>query len=445
MSPNITWKGDGPLMVGGLIGGSDKCCCENPPPPDCYCPDHCSYYVEILSPEIVSVKSPTLSCPIYYSNLSNEVSQPEWLFAGIEYLPGWSVCGYPYAQPSVRGVALAGVQAEVSFNAYFCNPNVSFDYVEVSGSAQITLACYEYGGAFSGTPQIDVSYIINARRYVTPPGYFYGIHHSHAFITSGATVFPQTYCQYNDKRSCGAPAYVSMPPNGFKYIETPFDVLIERDSATLNGEETALRKNQAALDAFGSAEQLGEFIEAISGVFSATFRITSRPSCATTDCSCSASLAGTTMSFNGETFTIGNEPNPTRGVTTQTWLFTDGATPSITYEVYDATFTQIQVRIIAELFCSSDEEDPNIPTGGQPTWWLIAYSDCFTWENGVVTEATRDTWLGPYACYEHCGEFLPFGSPYPYLRIDSETATPSVGPCDPPYAPSVVLDWSACE
>jgi hypothetical protein len=275
----------------------------------------------------------------------------------------------------------------------------------------------------------SVRYVFESLGF-TPLGYWIRAY-------EGVFALPAT-CVVSPERECVTSG------QEFLRITTPVEI-------TLSGDGTSSLGNLTLQDDVGGDGVPPEFpyardaVDAILDATSYTFRITSRPSCKTVDCSCSGGLDGVVMSLFGESFTIPDDPEPIRGFDRQRWEFYDyGTNPTIVYEVFDEFFLETQVRVQASLFCSSTEQNSNIPVGDTPTWYVIVYADCNTWEDGVIVEQTRDTWIGAYDCYEHCGRFLPSGSPYPFIRVSRET-TPTLGSCDPPATPSVILSLGGCE
>jgi hypothetical protein len=185
--------------------------------------------------------------------------------------------------------------------------------------------------------------------------------------------------------------------------------------------------------------------ESIRDALAATLSITSRASCQTVDCSCGQGLGGVLLRLNGETFTVGNEPNPTRGSEQQVWDYTDSTSnPVIEYTVWDAFFLEEQYYIRAEIFCDSEQQaDGNVGPPDKDAWYLIAYNDCYEWEDGVIVATTRNTYVGEYQCYEHCDKFLPSGTPLQMYLVSSVT-TPGLDSCSPPAANPIIIDLVDC-
>jgi hypothetical protein len=441
----IRFKDGKPLLVGGQVAGSQTCCCENPPPPACYCPDSCSYFFEVTSPTAVAVKSRAVDCLGFGGGTSIKFAN-EWLFPGISYLPGWTTCAR-YTQPFYNSMASDGSGVSVSFAGVFCNPDNEYDYIEVSGRALIFFACYDGSGGFTGTPAVSVYWRVRAERRLVPIGGYYYLTHSIAFAQAGGMVYPSTFCQYNDKRSCGPPAGISMPPNGFKYINTPLTLELSRSSVSVNGSTQSLDPEdfQSFANYGYDASSISAFVSEIADAFTATFRITSRPSCKPTGCACGQSLAGISLQLYGQTFIVGNEPDPDRTLGNEVWNYTDSTmSPVIEYTVWDAFFLEEQYKVVAEVFCESEPQaDGNVGPAGEDAWYLIIYSDCFEWEGGVVVSQTRDTYVGVYDCYEHCDKFLPSGTP-PEMYLVSSVTTPGLDSCSPMAATPIVIDFVEC-
>jgi hypothetical protein len=186
-------------------------------------------------------------------------------------------------------------------------------------------------------------------------------------------------------------------------------------------------------------------VDAILDATSYTFRITSRPSCEITDCNCGQSLANISLSLYSETFLVENEPNPDRGGGDAVWNYTDSANnPVIEYTLWNPGFLEEKYKVRAEIFCSSEQQaDGNVGPFGKDAWYAVVYIDCFSWENGSVSAQTRDTYVGAYECYEHCGRFMPFGSPS-LMYLVSRVTTPGLASCDPPPAVAIVVGQQGC-
>ena len=180
------------------------------------------------------------------------------------------------------------------------------------------------------------------------------------------------------------------------------------------------------------------FVKTISEDFrdaapTATFRITSRENCLPPkDCSCSYNLAGLLLQFQGEVFTVGNEPNDIRGAGGVRYVYTDSLTsPNITFERFNESFTETYYLASATISCSPSADPETVAD----KWLLTVSATCFTWEddgNGgrEIVEQTTKTWVGAYECYENCGNFTPGGSPILMLLVSTVT-TPGLGTCDP--------------
>lgn len=437
----IRFKDGKPLMVGGgLIAGSQSCCCENPPPPECYCPDLCSYFAEAISP--LAVKSSAVDCLGSGGGTSIEVAT-EWLFPGISYLPGWSICDSRYAPPYYNAMASDGSGASVSFYGVLCNPENEYDYVEVSGRALFWLVCDGNTGAFTGTPAVNVYWRVRAERRLVPIGGYYYLTHSFAFAQSGGMVYPPTFCQYNDKRSCGPPAGVSMPPNGFRYINTPLTLELSRSSVSVNGSTQSL--NPEDFYSFADASLIADFVSEIADAFTTTFRITSRPSCRSVPADCDVPLEGNRIITFGaaadRSFVLGTPKSTTTG------LLDGGVT--VNYEHYGTAggttadpwvFNAKRVRDEdnrtieehnVELFCGLDESvSPAVSR-----WYVREFTYC-TPEFGQQTTGQWISVVGSYQAANDCngiavGDPVPIGSP-DYEQVDGYPVVDFGDPCVPP-------------
>lgn len=430
-----------PLMVGGQVAGSQTCCCENPPPPLCYCPGNCSYYVEVVTPAAVAVKSPAGTCPEIFPPPSNyKTAAVEWIFDGVEYLPGWDVCDAPYVAPSLIADALASTESTVVSGAYLCHPDHPGDYIEVIVRARVGPIYCNFGGAFLGVPVFVAFVDVFARRAST----------GSARLLAGSTVYPPTFCQYNAKRSCGAPSQTPMPPNGFLYIQTPMTVVVERANATANGIETAF--TEAIWSGTGGADQdLIAFVEALADAASFTFRITSRPNCdSPVTCNCDASLRGMNVTL-GNLKSITNSTPLSWGVDSSQVDFVrlrsdqiiswQGPFGFYEYEQSDpdgprdgdGNCTRRLWYQRAELYCDVID--------GVAQWFVLftSFRDIYD-EAGTSTHRSYDQWAGKIDCFKACedldnyidaDESVPMGEPYEIEYLGRTTVTGYLE-CEPP-------------
>jgi hypothetical protein len=251
-----------------------------------------------------------------------------------------------------------------------------------------------------------------------------------------ATLKLQTACESRASATCSD----SDQQKTYRFA-TPITFTVSNESAGLTSWDPVLTFDNSV----GDQSRVTPCFDQLIDNFAATFRITSRPSCKTTDCSCGQSLANISLSLYSETFLVENEPNPDRGGGDAVWSYTDSANnPVIEYTLWNPGFLEEKYKVRAEIFCSSEQQaDGNVGPVGRDAWYAVVYIDCFSWENGSVSAQTRDTYVGAYECYEHCGRFMPFGSPS-LMYLVSRVTTPGLASCDPLPAVAIVVGHEGC-
>lgn len=424
------------LAEGGRLPRSSKCCCENEA--GCHCTFICAYGLQATTTSGLAVISDPAPC--------DTVQGPQTVEAGFQFSPP-HVDAYWFDDYSTAAVSATSSSLYGGVFHYARGP------AGISGAIPPRNVLCTIGAS------INIEFICST--VLTDEGYVY---QNRAFITT----FVQVYTEASQNLLMGSdnqlyrmrktgvfvlPASCIRAPQqvcpGFedwtvRLIDTPLAISINGETTSL-GDYTSVEESVSGVTTYGDrAKDIGEYIR---DSIDATFDLFVRPSCEQTECSCGYSLDGIAMSLKGERFVVGNEPNPVRtSRAQQVWTFTDGANPSITYEVWDEFFLFIQQRIVAELFCSSEEQDSNLPNPQEvPTWYMFATADCFEWEAGIVVATTRETIIGRYDCYEHCEKFLPHGSPRPVVSVSVETPEGYGGGCAPPQNAIVIIDFEACE
>jgi len=213
-----------------------------------------------------------------------------------------------------------------------------------------------------------------------------------------------------------------MPPHGFKYIETPLEVLLEPDSATLNGDTTALEGFTDSFSNYGSAAPLAAFIEAISNAFSATFRITSRPSCREVPAGCEVPIGEghTPVAWGDEEFVLGtfkfsSQTGPNN--TSEEYEHLEGNADGYIFWFYRKNSQGILLDAqYIELFC--DLDDTVSPAVNR---WYV-YQTVYCYEDGASgLPHSIDEWIGTIPTYESTGcHNIAVGDPVPIGTADLE-------------------------
>ena len=266
-------------------------------------------------------------------------------------------------------------------------------------------------------------------------------------------VYPSTFCQYNDKRSCGPPASISMPPDGFKYINTPLTLELSRSSVSVNGSAQSLDPE----DSFSFANPGYEpsataaFVSELADAFTTTFRITSRPTCKTVPADCDVPIGeGNTRVFWG-----GATPEFVLG-TPELASTTDPVTNDLLYHehqggsgtaVYPYKFffqrtdnppENLLEQQYVDLYCDTDATvSPYVQR-----WYVVhetfKYCGGFTWDKWA---GTIDTYGAPEDCGNiSAGDPIPIGEPT--MERSSGYPQLSAGGCGDP-APRIRFEIQA--
>lgn len=436
------------LADGGRLPRSENCCCEE------LCTDclsQCQYQIRVSGASLF-VTSPAYECGTAFGGTSSAESDfsfgdtiPEDIGGTINDDLTKSEVNASFLFPGGPEILLANVshsysKYDLSLESTGCVPDVDFaGNLRLSVSAGISTVIRCQSGrpdsAFYASVALSITVVITDS------------------VSSGACELPCTGAyaialghEEPLDVTCNSPAGMACVPqlDSLKrpVINTPITYTANSGSSGL-GPWSITVVPESSCGTYG--EMARDIGEAIKDSLSATFTIVSRPSCITSECSCSQGLSGIAISLLGERFVVGNEPNPSRGSGQQVWTFTDGTNPSITYEVFDEFFVFIKTRIVVELFCSSSQEHPSLPNPQSiPTWYMIAYADCFVWNSGILVATTRETSIGKYDCYEHCDKFLPHGAPWPVISVSVETPEEYGGGCTPPPQPSLIIDYEPC-
>jgi len=446
MTPSITWKGGGPLMTaGGLIGGSDKCCCENPPPPVCECADYCPYIVEVTSPSGLAVKSPPAFCDGTGGYASRNPAAALTNFgcspSGWEYI---SPVGYEPTDASIASVSLNGDNARIgiasvvaqelgTFTKKFPNqylPSGTMDYyVGGSVSCSIQIYCDRYG------------------EQGPPNGSYFAIATFFAFFGIGNSLFVRwhqrgkqigfelpSYCSAPGQRVCG-----DVGDSRVRYLNLPADI-------TVGGLTTSAGNYTADNVVYSSLEQIEKFagqevvdyIDCVIAAATATFRITSRPDCKPpVVCTCGANLQGLQLTFDGWTYSIGEQvadPGEDGDQRLERYYFIYGNQHTIIHAKYvlneNGTFYDLTERTLLNIYCQS--------TADGPRWYAYFETQCIT-----QTSYVKDSWMGYFTCVAACadpdngrsaGDSIPSGYPVEIEYLGRETY-PGYATCTPTGRP----------
>jgi hypothetical protein len=413
----------------------------------CYCPDFCSYFIEVVSPSRLAVKSPAAGC---FSDLfTAAIVLDEYEFTDILLTPEWRYSDtYQVGRANADNFFAFGfLEAQVHHGTTHIYDGACAQAINIDLSARIRVYCGNDSGFIAGeadptiAPMLEVRYFASFGRYNrTQTGC---VSDCIPYLRYDKIIRLPSECFDSSDRRC---SFVLPPGNRFRYIKTPLDITVDSDGVTVGGE--FFPNTNTVIDPCGPDPVFGEdfrdFINSTVDRHTATFRITSRPSCQAVDCSCGQNLSGVSLRLYGETFTVGNEPNPTRGGQQQTWDYTDSTSnPVIEYKVWNQSITEEKYYVHAEVFCDSEQQAGGVVGPfGKDAWYLTLTSDCFEWEDGSVVAQTRNTYVGAYSCYESCEKSLPSGTPLLMYLVSSVDL--NVGTCSPLPAAPVIISPADC-
>ena len=436
---SITWKDGGPLMTAnGLIGGSPACCCENPPPPVCACPDPCSYFIEITSPSHIAVKSPPSQCP--FTSLTSAQTQivdeafpaPDGFdfcdlsLPGFGTVKGWAGLAQNLGDEDRHVYAAAGYRAGICSDGTYRG--------RVGCSIEVELRCSDFGAV---EPSLKLYVGVNVEVYLEsldfPPKPT-----ARLLRLLAVTTLP-SQCVTGVDRTCVG----DIVRTRFAYIQTPSTV-------TATGRDSGIGEYAVMNDySVGVETDIAESIaDHVLDSFSATFRITSRRSCRSAPCSCTAA-AGTEWTFsNGtrsKTFTHGADDVEWGGAPFY-WSW-DGV-GYLVLEIFDpADYVPgigglVIERHTVQITCDTVDD--------VSTWMASVFSQCIQYDNvPQITHETYDEWAGVLECVPGCeDEHRAAGDPVldgdlvdvEYLGRSTAVGTTE---CTPPPRISISVKQSA--
>lgn len=397
----IRWKNGGPLLLQpvpnyeyGLVAANQQCCCPPPPPPPplrCFCPGGCSYFIEVLAPEDVSAKTPPLKCDnLHVSSVAGD---------NASFL-------YPDLVP---GSPLIGGHQVGAFNgpSFFVSDMGGYSYTVVSSditglacgnNPQITeaVACYCFitcSTLNDGTPSYRVrleGYILSTIVGVVGPDDCYAAW-KWTFIAEHDLT---SSCVSAPKKWCG-PVYDLL-----NILETPLDITVTGTGSSVGAfnVQNLVVEEAPENGSFTLAKSVGE---SIRDAFSYTFRITSRQSCQSAPCSCSAA-AGTEWTFSNGT----RSKTFTHGIDEVEW----GGSPyywswdGVGYLVLEIFDPDTYVTGIGGLVLERHTVQISCDTVDDISTWLASVtSQCLQYDNvPQITHDSIDEWAGSLDCVPGC-------------------------------------------
>jgi hypothetical protein len=398
----IRWKNGGPLLLQpvpnyeyGLVAANQQCCCPPPPPPPplrCFCGAWCSYFIEVLAPEDVSAKSPPLNCGDLPS-VGFSVDGDSFLYQGL--VPGTPInSGYQvgaFNGPSlllpegIYGVSYTAINSDVT--GLVCG-NSPFISEEVE--CYCLISCRNLD---DGTPLYRVRLEGAVRSRLSG---FDGLEdcYSEWRWTFAAEHDLTSSCVSAPRKWCG-PAYDLL-----SILDTPLNITVTGTESSVGAfnVKNAVTVFSPENDSFSLVESVGE---AIRDAFSYTFRITSRQSCQSSPCSCSAA-AGTEWTFsNGtrsKTFAYGTD-EVEWGASPFYWSW-DGV-GYLVLEIFDpddyvpGLGGLVIERHTVQITCDTVDD--------VSTWMASVFSQCIQYNNvPQITHETYDEWAGVFECVPGC-------------------------------------------
>jgi len=391
---SITWKDGGPLMVGGAIGGSESCCCENPPPPVCVCSDGCTLFAELSSPEDIAVKTAPRSCVPPFGEVLVSRTVPGHPFTeDLGY--GFDIWNDPFQPPRKESRALLTGRSVVRVEkrgSWQREPGGELEYLQarLTVVASVAIGC----GGGDNPWEIEVRQIVDFDIFDFIEGTSTEL--ASYFQYSEKVFSVPSDCFYGDLAGRVCLDRRPTPQDGLKFPQTPISVSISGRTVTIFGQEHEL----AGGNWFGPGERPA-LVESEIDNFSAEFQITSRRSCVSAPCSCTAA-AGTEWTFsNGtrsKTFTHGTDDVEWGGAPYY-WSW-DGV-GYLVLEIFDpADYVPglgglVIERHTVQITCDTVDD--------VSTWMASVFSQCIQYDNvPQITHETYDEWAGVLECVPGC-------------------------------------------
>jgi hypothetical protein len=399
----IRWKNGGPLLLQpvpnyeyGLVAANQQCCCPPPPPPPplrCFCPGGCSYFIEVLAPEGVSAKTPVFKCnDLVASNsaFSTQAFLYPQLVPGTPLLQGYQVValnggGTSSLRNDLIAYAYAVITSDV--DGQVCG---NFPQISVAVECYAFIDCNELDGGTRGYRIRIEGAVRSTVNGVVGPDDCYAAW-KWTFIAEHDL---SSSCVSAPKKWCG-PAYDLL-----NILETPLDITVTGTGSSVGAfnVQNLVVEEAPENDSFPLAKSVGE---AIRDAFSYTFRITSRQSCQSATCSCSAA-AGTEWTFsNGtrsKTFVWGTD-DVEWGGSPYYWSW-DG----VGYLVLEIFDPDTYVTGIGGLVLERHTVQISCDTVDDISTWLASVtSQCLQYDNvPQITHDSIDEWAGSLDCVPGC-------------------------------------------
>lgn len=453
MSPTIRSRGGQPLFVGGMVAGADTCCCENPPPPVCRCPDFCSFNIGVTSPTRLSVSLPNRECTVspYAGRGVSVIGQlfgsvtPPFGFQPVDLDIGpayQNVSNAVVVSSALTSFQLEGIYASVSYRQWYYDENYvggtsgyPFPYMSASVDFEVAVWC---------DPLLEKWRLRFATRTSVILYSFVG--GLYGPLTRNLAIQKDWYADLSSSCYASQQRYCSEPPRNEtgRFLSTPLTFTVSADTISLTNNVTS----NVTLDSGMSYEpahqsEWRDFALAIqSAAESATFRITSRPSCRDASCTCNSELYGLQLTLGYFTATIGEYYFYEDTITYRfsSALQNNGWSIVLWQKDSEWRFTKM-LRV--DMYCNS--------SSGSPKWYAYIRTRCIEYDNqGVAIYDSTDSWMGTFDCYESCefaaddsfglprsrakGDPIPLGDVQNVEYLGRESIYPE---CNPPDLPVV--------
>jgi hypothetical protein len=270
---SITFKNGLPLLLqpapgsdAGLVAADSGCCCPPPPPDRCWCGDLCSYFIELVEPSELAVKTPTINCNIGFAS-DGKVISPSLLQAIVPVTDATANQSQSQVQ-SGGGLLLGGVTDFIQGYPDFLPPDVFVDtFFEAVNNADIRVSC-TYDNE-TGLPKFSAQIAIGAeaRFFGLGSGFLSGNIYSRGYV---ATIDISATCDVSPEKEC-------VPSDQeFLRIDTPLEITVNGDGSSSLGSLGAAIEGIPILGDYDAAK---DAVDAILAASSYTFRITARENC----------------------------------------------------------------------------------------------------------------------------------------------------------------------
>lgn len=426
----LTYTNGQLIVKNNALGVNSGCCCENPPPWPCYdcLGDACAYFIEVTSPSSLKVKSPAVICGEL--NVPAVASVPYML---LDAFPegtqpnsgdGQININRSHAQAlNVDMVYLTALNANVQHyltgrgipippsGPLVCSEHFLDLYFAADAFISSTVRC-QVGHApypFSVVIMAHVSvHLLDADADV---GYMFC---RGSWYWDAEAEFPLTSECQTISGLCGP------TPSKYHVIETPVTFTADGTTTSLGG--YTANNTTSDGDYASTAQAIGENLR---DALTATFRITSRPSCheVPADCEVPIGEGNTLVVWDREEFVLGTfsfSSYTGPGNTSEEFDHSEGDSGTAAYPYLFAFHRRNAEGItldsqLIELFCDVDD------TVSPPVSRWYVHQTVYCYEDGAGGPYSIDEWIGTIPTYESGGcHNIAAGDPVPIGTADLE-------------------------